>query len=98
MCDDINKAKVYNNENFTSMAVTRGSDPGGRMPESHKGKGSQVAMSKSKSKSIAEATSMPDLPNYSYADYCIPSPAVVYTRCEDEANRLVQTLERYVYL
>ncbi|KAG2133162.1 hypothetical protein BD769DRAFT_1572944 [Suillus cothurnatus] len=94
MCDDINKAKVYN-ENFTSTAVTRGSDPGGRMPESHKGKGSQVAMSKSKSKSksIAEATSMPDLPNYSYADYCIPSPAVVYTRCEDEANRLVQTLE-----
>ncbi|KAG2347036.1 ribonuclease H-like protein [Suillus weaverae] len=48
----------------------------------------------SKSKSTAEATSsMANFPDYSYADYCAPSPAVVYTRCEDEANKLVQTLE-----
>ncbi|KAG2057951.1 ribonuclease H-like protein [Suillus hirtellus] len=33
------------------------------------------------------------MPNYSYANYCTPPPAVVYTRCEDEANRFVQTLE-----
>ncbi|KAG1807493.1 uncharacterized protein BJ212DRAFT_1449312 [Suillus subaureus] len=45
-------------------------------------------------KSVAEATSsMPNLPNYSYVDYYTPSPAVVYIRCEDEANKLVQTLE-----
>ncbi|KIK44728.1 hypothetical protein CY34DRAFT_39080, partial [Suillus luteus UH-Slu-Lm8-n1] len=34
-----------------------------------------------------------NLPNYSYANYCTPPPAVVYTRCEDEANKLVQSLE-----
>lgn len=91
MGGDIDKAKVYNSENFTSMAVARSSGPGGRIPESHKGKGSRVTMS---GKSVAEATSsMPNLPNYSYVDCYTPSPAVVYTRCEDEANKLVQTLE-----
>ncbi|KAG1888237.1 hypothetical protein F4604DRAFT_1083829 [Suillus subluteus] len=94
MGGDINKAGVYNSESFASMTVARSSGPGGKMPESYKGKGSRVTMSKSKSKSIAEATSsMPNLPNYSYADYCALSPTVVYTRCEDEANKLVQTLE-----
>ncbi|KAG1903564.1 uncharacterized protein F5891DRAFT_1210049 [Suillus fuscotomentosus] len=28
-----------------------------------------------------------------YTNYCTPSPAVVYTHCEDEAKKLVQTLE-----
>ncbi|KAG1861142.1 hypothetical protein DFJ58DRAFT_777819 [Suillus subalutaceus] len=94
MGGDINKAGVYNSESFTSMTVARSSGPGGKMPESYKGKGSRVTMSKSKSKSVVEATSsMPNLPNYSYVDYCDPSPTVVYTRCEDEANKLVQTLE-----
>ncbi|KAG2366412.1 hypothetical protein BDR07DRAFT_1396459 [Suillus spraguei] len=92
MGNDISKAEVYNGENFTSMAMARSSGPEERMPESHKGKGSHVIISKSKS--MVEATSpMPNLPNYSYADYCVPSPTVVYTRCEDEANKLVQTLE-----
>jgi hypothetical protein len=64
-------------------------------PQLYKGKPDGVTISKSKS----EATSpMPNLPDYSYANYCAPSPAVVYTRCEDEANELVQSLERYVHL
>ncbi|KAG1763785.1 hypothetical protein EDD22DRAFT_885926 [Suillus occidentalis] len=94
MGDDIDKAETYNSWTSTSMAVARSSGPGprGRMSKSYKGKLGWVAMSKSKS--IAEATSsMPNLPNYSYANYCTPPPDVVYTRCEDEANKLVQSLE-----
>ncbi|KAG2159454.1 uncharacterized protein EDB93DRAFT_1115831 [Suillus bovinus] len=92
MDGDSNKAEAYNSETFTSMAVARSSGPGGRMPEYYKGKGSRVTLSKSIS--ITETvSSMPNLPTFSYKNYCFPSPAVVYTRCEDDANRLVQTLE-----
>lgn len=91
MGSDINKTELYNS---TSMAVARSSGPGGRMPEYYKGKGRRVTVSKSES--FAEAASQ--MPNYSYANYSTPSPAVVYTRCENEANKLVQTLERYVKL
>ncbi|KAG2134117.1 hypothetical protein DEU56DRAFT_888707 [Suillus clintonianus] len=83
---DVNRTEEYKSESFTSMAVARGL---GRAPEDCKVKGSRGTMSKSKSTSV-EASSMSD---YSYADYCAPAPAVVYTRCEDEANKLVQTLE-----
>ncbi|KAG2108521.1 ribonuclease H-like protein [Suillus discolor] len=88
MGSDINMTEVTELHNSTSMAVARSSGPGGRMPEYYKGKGSRVTVSKSES---FEAASQ--MPNYSYANYCTPSPAVVYTRCEDEANKLVQTLE-----
>ncbi|KAG1752071.1 ribonuclease H-like protein [Suillus lakei] len=71
------------------MTVARSSGPGGRMPDD---KGSRGTMSKSKP-SVEATSSMPNLPNYSYADYCAPLPVVVYTRCEDEADKLVQTLE-----
>ncbi|KAJ8587128.1 ribonuclease H-like protein [Rhizopogon salebrosus TDB-379] len=63
-----------------TKAVTRSS---GRAPKDRKGK--------AKSKVDVEANS--SMPTYSFAEYCDPSPTVVYTRCEDEANTLVQTLE-----
>ncbi|OJA16521.1 hypothetical protein AZE42_00655 [Rhizopogon vesiculosus] len=60
-----------------------------KAPEDCKGRG--ALDKKSKSKADAEANSL--MPAYSFADYCDTSPAIIYTRCEDEANRLVQNLE-----
>jgi len=45
-----------------------------------------------KSKFGADTDANLSLPTYSFADYCIPSPAVVYTCC-DEADKLVETFE-----
>jgi hypothetical protein len=67
-----------------TKAVTRSSR---RASEDRKGK--------AKSKVDVEANS--SMPTYSFAEYCDPSPTVVYIRCEDEANTLVQTLERCVH-
>lgn len=72
-------------ESSTTIAIARTSK---RVPEGKCGLGK-----KSKSRADDEANS--SMPTYSFADYCAPSPAVVYTRSEDEANKLVQTLERY---
>ncbi|KAG0699052.1 hypothetical protein DFH29DRAFT_938237 [Suillus ampliporus] len=79
---EINK-EVYKSESSTSVAVAR------RVPKDCKGKSNPGKEPKSKA-GVQASSSMP---NYSFADYCTPSPGVVYTRCEDEANKLVQTLE-----
>jgi len=87
---EINKAEKYKGESFASTEMAQSS---GRTPEDYKGKGSPIK--KSKSKAGVETNS--SMLTYSFADYCDPSPAVVLTRCEDEANKLVQTLEGYAH-
>jgi len=83
---DLNKAE---GNKIGTIAVVRSSVSA---PEDCKGKGGPGK--KSKTKAHVEAKS--PMSTYSFADYHAPSPSIVYTRCEDEANRLVQTLDRYV--
>lgn len=83
---DLNKAE---GNKSGPIAVARSSVG---TPKDCKGKGGPGK--KSKTKAHVEPKS--PMPAYSFADYQAPSPSIVYTRCEDEANRLVQTLDRYV--